>query len=77
MSHAEIAQALALIGEALPLLKHGQPERALWRLVDAAGLVAEGIKRTAGEAPVSGVDDVTGRGFRLVVEATNDSEVTT
>lgn len=69
----EVAEALRLIDEARTLLKHGQADRALWRLVDAAGLTAEAIGPSA--EPIAGRDEVTGRGFRLATEVNDESEV--
>lgn len=60
---AEEAMALALIDEARLLLRAGQADRALWRLVDAAGLASRAVKEKQG---VAGIDEPTGRGFLLL-----------
>lgn len=71
----EEAQALALIDEARVLLKAEQGERALWRLIDAAGLVSQGVRARGAPGPLAGWDESTGRGFRLVeTEIDNEPE---
>lgn len=64
--NAKIAEALRLIAEATPLLKHGQPDRAAWRLADAAGLASEVAQEVGAPAPLAGIDEPTGMGFLLL-----------
>lgn len=63
----DIAEALRLISSAASILGAGSGrldiEPAVWRLVDAAGLVA----RNCGPGELAGRDDCTGRGFRVVL----------
>jgi len=55
--------AVQLVEAALPQLKDGEPRRALWRLVDAAGLLMEDALPEIPEGV--GQDNATGRGFYL------------
>jgi len=63
MKHAD--EINSLIAEALTLAGGGNPESAIWRLVDAAGLLAEDLQATGG----TGLTQPTGRGYRLMLPA--------
>ena len=61
-SEAAARAARGLVADALQLIEQGATHRAIWRLIDAAGLLAFA-------APdVIGVKESTGRGVRLIHE---------
>lgn len=70
---AEESLALVLIDEARLLIRAGQTERAVWRLVDAAVLARDAF-RARGGGSLTGFDEVTGRGARVVVVEINETE---
>lgn len=59
-----------LLGDALQFIRSDEPEKAAWRIVDAAGLLNQVV-------PVGtiGLSEPTGRGFQVYyVEVDSDSE---
>lgn len=56
----------SLIDQASGALAVGQPQRAVWRLIDAAGMTADAVSK---DEPLVdfmvGLDVPTGRGFKL------------
>ena len=62
---SNIAEAKRLIHSAESMLNDPADfERAIWRLVDAAGLVAACLT-AAQRKGLAGIGEVTGRGFKL------------
>jgi hypothetical protein len=61
-----IAEAKHLLASALSILNSGSfPESAIWRAVDAAGLVAETLSADTKKGLI-GLESITGRGNVLV-----------
>lgn len=64
MTNADIAEAKHLLQSALSCLDSGSPESAIWRLVDAAGLVSQALPAKA-KKDLIGLTMATGRGYFL------------
>lgn len=62
----QLAEVKWLLEMALARLNANEPENAVWRLADAAGLLREALPQMAGESLI-GRDEPTGRGFILPV----------
>lgn len=66
MEQGDKVYVQGLIVEALNMVVHGDPERAVWRLVDAAALIGEDLKRANLGNDLGGWGEPTGRGYKVV-----------
>ena len=64
MTNADIAEAKHLLQSALSCLDSSSPESAIWRLVDAAGLVSRTLSVET-KTNLIGLTMATGRGYFL------------
>lgn len=66
--HTRLGSVRSLVGDAIDKIDDGRPEevkRAIWRLVDAVGLLSELHK------DVIGASSPTGRGYQVVDKNNN------